>query len=285
MTDLLDASDAASAFRSLPSVRSTAPIPPASPSLPTPSALPAIGSGSQLVDRHLASGHDLELIVAPIGRTVVVVPHPDDEALAAGGLIAHQRARGRDVVVVAVTDGDAAYPDWNAVDLARVRRREQFDALQQLGVGRHALHHLGVPDGTVDRHVGEISASLLEILSPGDTLVAPAVFDWHPDHEACGRAAAPAADEVDCSLRGSLFWAHHHPDHAPDELSLGALALTDHEVADRRAAVHAHRSQLEPSPRTSADPILAVDLLGLLDRPVEYYVIGGVATSSAARVG
>ena len=236
----------------------------------------SLGSGSRLVDVHIAAGRSPNVIVAPIGRTIVVVPHPDDEALAVGGLIAHQRARGREVVVVAVTDGGAAYPDWNGIDLARVRRREQLDALHQLGVGRHAVHRLGVPDGDVSRHIDEIATALCEILTPGDTLVAPAVFDWHPDHEACGRAATAAAADVGCSLLGSLFWAHHHPDHAPVELSLGVLALSDDEVVHRQAAVRAHRSQLEPSPRTTADPILPVGLLGLLDRPVEYFVVGPV---------
>jgi LmbE family N-acetylglucosaminyl deacetylase len=229
-------------------------------------------SGSLLVERYLACGRALDEMTPPVGRTVVVVPHPDDEALAAGGLIARQRGRGREVVVVAVTDGDAAYPDWRGAELARVRRREQLDALRRLGVRRQAVYRLGITDGAVAGHLDAIVTGLLEVLSPDDTLVAPAVFDWHPDHEACGRAARTAADLVGCTLLGSLFWAHHHPDHVPANVSLCALALSDDEVARRRAAVLAHRSQLAPSPCTSADPILAPELLGLLDRPVEYYV-------------
>ena len=229
-------------------------------------------SGSLLVDRYLAAGHTLHAITAPSGRTVVVVPHPDDEALAAGGLIARQRSLGCEVIVIAVTDGGAAYPDWRGDELARVRRREQLAALRQLGVRPHAVHRLGITDGAVAGHLDAIVTGLLEVLSPADTLVAPAVFDWHPDHEACGRAARTAADLVGCTLLGALFWAHHHPDHAPAHMSLGALTLGDDEVARRRAAVLAHRSQLEPSPCTTADPILAPELLVLLDRPVEYYV-------------
>jgi LmbE family N-acetylglucosaminyl deacetylase len=271
MTDLLDAAEPTTTF--------SAPSTPAErPRSTVTFHSGSIRSGSRLVDLHLAAGRDLDVLITPTGRTVVVVPHPDDEALAAGGLIAHQRARGREVVVVAVTDGDAAYPDWDGTHLARVRRREQLDALHRLGVGRHAVHRLGIPDGATTHHVDEISTALLDILHPGDTLVAPAVFDWHPDHEACGRAATAAADEIGCSLLGSLFWAHHHPDHAPSGLSLGVLALSDDEIAQRRAAVHAHRSQLESSPHTSADPILPSDLLGLLERPVEYYVLERCAT-------
>jgi LmbE family N-acetylglucosaminyl deacetylase len=239
--------------------------------------------GSPLVERYLASGRQLDDIAAPLGRTVVVVPHPDDEALATGGLIARQRGCDREVVVIAVTDGEAAYPDWRGAELARVRRREQLDALRRLSVGRHAVHRLGITDGAVHGHLDAIVTGLLELLSPDDTLVAPAVFDWHSDHEACGQAARSAADLVGCTLLGSLFWAHHHPDHAPDDMSLGVLALDDGDVARRRAAVSTHRSQLEPSTRTSAEPILATDLLGMLDLPVEYYVTDTAASSSNAR--
>ena len=46
----------------------------------------------------------------PRKLTVVVAPHPDDETLLSGGLIAHQARAGVPVIVLAVTDGEAAYP-------------------------------------------------------------------------------------------------------------------------------------------------------------------------------
>lgn len=233
-----------------------------------------IASGSLLVDRHLLSNGPIDTLVPAVARTVILVPHPDDEALATGGLIAHQRRRGLDVTVVAATDGDAAYPDWNGVELARVRRREQLDALALLGVGRTCVRRLEVPDGVVADHVDEIVDQLAEFVTADDVLVAPATFDWHPDHEACGRAAVRVAARTGCRLLGSLFWAHHHPDHAPPELRLAALPLTDEAVADRWEAVACHGSQLRHLGRSTADPILSRDVLGLLDRPVEYYVLG-----------
>ena len=65
----------------------------------------------------------------PRKLTVVVAPHPDDETLLSGGLIAHQARAGVPVIVLAVTDGEAAYPG-DPDGLARQRRREQRQALR-----------------------------------------------------------------------------------------------------------------------------------------------------------
>ena len=41
-------------------------------------------------------------------RVAVVAPHPDDESLGAGGLIAGLLASGQEVIVVVCSDGEAA---------------------------------------------------------------------------------------------------------------------------------------------------------------------------------
>ena len=61
----------------------------------------------------------------PAASLLVIAPHPDDETLAVGGLIAAQRAKGLEVVVVAVTDGENAYPDSPGLgDLRSCEQRE-----------------------------------------------------------------------------------------------------------------------------------------------------------------
>ena len=149
----------------------------------------------------LAAATPIEI---PARRTVVVVPHPDDEVLLSGGLIARQLRRKVPVVVVvvAVTDGEAAYPGSAQGPLASQRRGEQVRALRALGVtslSPFRLRRLGIPDGMVAAHEGGLADELAALVGPDDLLVAPWIHDWHPDHEACGRAAvAPAA-------------AHRHP--------------------------------------------------------------------------
>ncbi|MCU0698984.1 MAG: PIG-L family deacetylase [Myxococcaceae bacterium] len=77
---------------------------------------------------------------------LVLAPHPDDEVLMAGGVIAEATARGLHVEVVVVTNGDLSC----ARD-GRVRQAETVAALGRLGVPEHRVRFLGYPDGHLER--------------------------------------------------------------------------------------------------------------------------------------
>jgi len=90
-------------------------------------------------------------------RALVFAPHPDDETLAAGGLIQKLQQRGGRARVVFLTDGDG-YVDgvrawWGKtqpgpedfIDYGRVRRGEAGDAVRKLGLAAQPLF-LGFPD-------------------------------------------------------------------------------------------------------------------------------------------
>ncbi|WP_420452884.1 PIG-L deacetylase family protein [Ilumatobacter sp.] len=206
----------------------------------------------------------------PRCRTVVVAPHPDDEVLMAGGLIATQAGRGVDLVVVAVTDGEAAYPELDPGAIAEVRRAEQARALATVAGRRVAVLRLGMSDGSVALDEGALSASLVELVDESTLLVSPWERDWHPDHEAVGRAARRAADQVGCELRGAMFWTWHH--RGPEDLAgrgLVALHLDDEVVERRRRAVADHVSQTTDA---YAAPILTERLLEPLRWSREHYV-------------
>ncbi len=203
----------------------------------------------------------------PALRTVVVVPHPDDEVLGTGGLVAHQRRRGHDVVVVAVTDGEAAYAD--APGLAATRVREQTGALHRLGLVTDRVIRLGFPDGHVDRHVDALSTVVASLVDVGTLLVAPWQHDAHPDHEACGRAAATVAAEAGADLAFSLFWAWHRV--APACMPIDRMVRLDLDedlIAARYDALVCHASQWADA----AASILPLDVLGPMTRPFEVYV-------------
>ncbi|MEO5866005.1 MAG: PIG-L family deacetylase, partial [Sphingomonas sp.] len=55
------------------------------------------------------------------GSLLVIAPHPDDEILGAGGIMAQAKARGDRVAVVVATDGARSNPDTDPTTLVRNR--------------------------------------------------------------------------------------------------------------------------------------------------------------------
>ena len=204
----------------------------------------------------------------PALATTVVVPHPDDEVLMFGGLIQLQRRRGVDVHVVAVTDGDASYPQIEPQRLGSVRRREQLEALSVLGVDERSVHRLGVPDGNVAGQEEAVAEAVANLRTP--IIVAPWVHDHHCDHEAIGRAALHAAAHTGAAVFFGLFWSWTRTD--PDRLAherLIRLPLTPELVAGRREAIGKHRSQITDD---LAPAMLSKEMLEPLGWSDEYYV-------------
>ena len=69
----------------------------------------------------------------PSGAVLVFAPHPDDEVIGCGGLMAFHRERGDRVVVVHMTGGEQGDPGGREEgDLVAVRREESRRALAAL---------------------------------------------------------------------------------------------------------------------------------------------------------
>lgn len=122
-------------------------------------------------------------------KLLVLAPHPDDEVIGCGGLIALHAAEKRQVRVVVATDGTAA-PDSTADrDEYRLRReRESIDGLKQLGAP--TPHFLRFPDRgleSVQNELREILKTHIREFSP-DLVAVPSPIEVHPDHLALTRA-------------------------------------------------------------------------------------------------
>lgn len=92
----------------------------------TPRRIEGEGTSEPTWQRWLAATPCSELsmaqALAPSQRLVVVAPHPDDEVLACGALVAVHAARGGEVVFVAVTDGEASHAGLSRRAAASWRR-------------------------------------------------------------------------------------------------------------------------------------------------------------------
>ncbi|MEJ7799092.1 MAG: PIG-L family deacetylase [Ilumatobacter sp.] len=210
----------------------------------------------------------------PLVPTLVAVPHPDDESLSTGGLIAYLRRHEIPVVVVAVTDGGAAYPDeMRANELAYLRRNEQRRALQHLSISRSDVWRIGLDDGRVAGDEPTVRG-MIECATEHHSIehiVAPWVHDHHADHEAVGRAADAAASMLGLPITFGLFWAlHHSPAPSPSAFRLHRLSLTDDEQRAKRVAIESHESQL--STMVSPSPVLHRRMLGITAWPFELFL-------------
>jgi LmbE family N-acetylglucosaminyl deacetylase len=95
-------------------------------------------------------------------RVLILVPHPDDETLACGGLIQEAVKRGANVRVVVVTSGDAfsaiahdlfpqePFTPSLFLKLGRMRMSESRVALTRLGLPPSHMVFLGYPDGGLE---------------------------------------------------------------------------------------------------------------------------------------
>lgn len=209
----------------------------------------------------------------PPVATIVVSPHPDDETLGAGGLIAHQRRLGIPVTILAVTDGEAAYSD--SAGLGRIRAGEQQAAVAKLGVDSSNILRLRLPDGRVSSCENSLRDALGRAVQGGALLVAPWLHDPHPDHEACGRVARELAQAARAHLLSYVFWAWHKTSiESLTAQPLVRLELDQELQTARAAALSCHRSQLAWK---TGNPVLPPSLLSPAQRPFETFILGNSA--------
>ena len=217
--------------------------------------------------------------VAGLGRTLVLAPHPDDETIGCGGLLALLGRAGMAVQVVLMTDGvgshrqSRAYP---APRLRALRQREMTAALRELGHRPPCLLPLGLPDGGLPAR-GELGfdavthqlARIAQNFRP-DTVLMPTRDDAHPDHRATCAVGAAACRLVAPQARRFEYpvWGGSQAGRSVWQLDIGAV------LDDKRRALALHRSQLGLV--VHDDPhgfMLPPDLLLRCRQPVELYFL------------
>lgn len=219
-------------------------------------------------------------------RIAVVAPHPDDEALGCGGLIAALAGAGRTFRVIFVTDGTASHPGsrlWPRDRLAAVRRAEACEALRELGLGEDAALFLELPDAAMPgfkTQRGQAAradlAKAFSLFDPGLVLL-PWRRDPHRDHRDAWALTSAALSRARLSPDTLEYavWLDEigneadHPRHGEAEridFDVGAV------LPAKRRAVMAHRTQT--TDLIDDDPSafrLSAATLGRLLGPVETY--------------
>ena len=194
-------------------------------------------------------------------RVLVLAPHPDDEAIACGGLLLAAQAAGAARRVVVVTDGDNnPWPQrwiekrWRIDGTARARwgarRREEAQAaLDVLGVDAGERCFFGLPDtGLTDLLMHDadgLPARLREQIDEFQpTLIAlPALEDRHPDHSAVHIALRVALLRAGATPRCLIYSVHG------EAARVGAVAFEIDAAwrEQKRSAIGRHLTQMRLS--------------------------------------
>jgi LmbE family N-acetylglucosaminyl deacetylase len=147
-------------------------------------------------------------------RPLLLAPHPDDESLGCGGLIAAACDAGVAPVVVILTDGVASHPDSPTYPPRKLRALREQEA-------RHAVAALGLPP----QHLYFVRATDTRLPAAGamfetymkrlgvigrrhacSLVLAPWQADPHCDHETAALMAARLAAETGWALLSYPVW-------------------------------------------------------------------------------
>jgi len=224
---------------------------------------------------------------AALGSTIVFSPHPDDESLGCGGLIALLADAAVPVQVVMMTDGSRSHPNSRthpSARLAAVREEETRDALTALGLGPQAVHFLryrdcGLPTpGTPT--FAEAAAQLgelIETLKP-DTVLVPWRRDPHCDHEGTWhllRATFAVLEDHPRWLEYPVWaWPRAETSLAPRDDEASAWRLDISSVLSRKQqAIAQHRSQMGALIRDDPEGfVLKPEMLTYFAQPWELFI-------------
>jgi len=228
-------------------------------------------------------------MVASPGRCLVVAPHPDDETLACGGLMALKRASGAEVNVVLLSRGEGSHRGCCDVEprhIGDVRQKLAQEAAGALGLAAANLHWAVASAGHIPRRGQEGLdgavrglAALIERLVPQEVFC-PHPLDCWPDHEAATAMALEAirTSGQTCELYFFLVWAWYKlPLRSLRRLGLSSARRLDIRpvVESKRAAIGAYLGAAVPGCGKPYVGVLPRGFLAPFRRSIEIYFARG----------
>jgi LmbE family N-acetylglucosaminyl deacetylase len=187
------------------------------------------------------------------GGLLVVAPHPDDESLACGGMIAEACAAGRPTRVVIVSDGVGSHPASAAYPPNRLRALREGEARQavgELGLDPGHIIFLGLPDRRVPSDGPAADKAIAAISEYARQVAAQALFvswrhDPHCDHQASYRLARAVQQRLKgIKVYEYTVWGCALPPDTPIENKGGGFRIRiDCAQMRKRRAIAAHLSQ------------------------------------------
>jgi LmbE family N-acetylglucosaminyl deacetylase len=215
---------------------------------------------------------------------IVIAPHPDDESLACGGLIAEACEQGLRAKVIIVSDGAGSHPNSKTYPpdrLSALREDEAKQAGAELGLKPEDMLFLRLPDRFVP-HQGPGAERAIEAIADctreirAGSLFVSWRHDPHCDHEASYRIAREVQLRVgEIRLFEYIVWGHTLPPVTEiDPIRSGFRIRVDRKAMEKkRRAISAHRSQTTALIDDDPGGFMFNQIeLAHFDRPYEFFL-------------
>ncbi|MDQ0162752.1 bacillithiol biosynthesis deacetylase BshB2 [Bacillus alveayuensis] len=181
---------------------------------------------------------------------LVILPHPDDEALGVAGLISLKRKQQVPVTYACATLGEMGRSMGKPVmanreTLRDIRKKELLEVAKILDITD--LRMLGYRDKTLEFEDDEKLANhfleIIEEVQPTHIVTFYPGFAVHPDHDACGAAVIRAVKRIEKEKRPIVYCIAFSNDRF-EHIGYPDVLIDIREVADLKLkAIKAHQSQ------------------------------------------
>jgi LmbE family N-acetylglucosaminyl deacetylase len=185
---------------------------------------------------------------------LILAPHPDDETLGCGGLIAAACAANLPINILVLTDGTASHPASRthpAPQLKKLREAESVAAAAALGLPATNIAFLGLRDAHAPQAGADADRAARDISDLAQAQGARTILTTWREDPHCDHLAASILGRQAASLCGAFLWEYpvwgwtlppHSRVLAPAQDGF-RLDVSAHLPAKRRA-IACHRSQL-----------------------------------------
>jgi LmbE family N-acetylglucosaminyl deacetylase len=200
--------------------------------------------GLPLVELEVVTGRAAALILAP---------HPDDESLGCGGLIAQACEAGWPPLVVVLTDGTGSHTRsrmYPPPRLRALREAETAQAVAALGLSADRVVFMRLKDSAAPHEGRDFEAAVARIgqLAAShacSAILAPWEHDPHGDHVAAHRMAVAVSRRAALRLVSFPVWGWTLPEDMdlPGSMPVGVRLDIARYLIAKRAAIAAHASQ------------------------------------------
>lgn len=157
--------------------------------------------------------NDLKEIELPLGETLVISPHVDDETIGMGGLLLGNKKQNANVDLIYLTDSSGSKP-IKGLDIKQERKLEAENLVKTLGI--RSLKIFDAENNNVNKYTSQTASELEDYLKDKDYknvfIVTP--HDSHYEHRWCNYVFRKALEDLQLEFNIYLYEVSSFiPDH------------------------------------------------------------------------